>query len=187
MRYLRNVPSMSSRAKPLTALALTLLALTACAPTVAPDTVSTPASPVATRSATPDAAADNERRTAREADIERRDARLAEAVASWPDAPPAGYAWPSSVAEMPASTGVQQSELQQPTNIYRCMWIDAAWNAYFEDDDAEASIAYATRADELWDGSVSSVAVTAPDGTVWAQNLAAANGICHSAVGDLKG
>lgn len=183
---LRNVPSMTSRAIPLAALALTVLALTACAPTATPDTVSTPASPVATRSATPDAAADDERRTAREADIERRNARLAEAVASWPDAPPAGYAWPSSVTDMPAPSGGQQSELQQPTKIYRCMWIDAAWNAYFEDDDAEASIAYATRADELWDGSMSSVAVTS-DGVVWSQNLAAANGICHSAVGDLRG
>lgn len=172
-----------SRTAPLAALSLVTLvtlALTACAPATDPQTVVTPtATPSATGSA-------NTAQEQRDAALDRREADYQAAVAAWPDAPPAGYAWPASVRDLPAGAVGQQRELQEPRNVYRCMLIDAAWNAYFEDNDAEASLALGARADELWDGSMSSVYVMNEDGTIFAQNLAAANGICQYAVGDLK-
>ncbi|MGU3358640.1 hypothetical protein ACLBWJ_15405 [Microbacterium sp. M4A5_1d] len=65
------------------------------------------------------------------------------------------------------------------------MLIDAAWVAYFEDNAAERSIDLATRADDLYDGSPSSVAVTY-GGRIVDSELAAANGTCRGMVGNLK-
>ncbi|OAZ40932.1 hypothetical protein A9Z40_03040 [Microbacterium arborescens] len=169
---------MKSRTAPLAALALAAVTLSACTATEAPAPKSSEPAAVATQTPAPTEAASAD-------EAEARDAKYQAAVAAWPDAPPAGYAWPAHVTDLP-TIGSQAIAAQRVDGIYRCMLIDAAWVAYFEDNDAERAIDLATRADDLYDGSTSSVAVTV-DGRVHDRELATANGICQGSVGDLKG
>lgn len=66
------------------------------------------------------------------------------------------------------------------------MFVYAAWDAYFVDNNAPASKDYAARADATLPDQAYPTWVTREDGTVLDQSLASESGICNGFVGDLR-
>ena len=107
------------------------------------------------------------------------------AIASWTEPLPPGYSWPAW-DDLPHIASGQLLPMDNAEGVYRCILIDAAWHAYFEDNDAPASKEYATRADEfLIPDNPSSQPVTR-DGVIVDENLASASGICQGISGPLQ-
>lgn len=75
--------------------------------------------------------------------------------------------------------------MDNAAGVYRCILIDAAWHAYFEDNDPTASKNYAARADAyLVTDNPSSLPAT-ENGIIIDANLAAMSGICNGISGPL--
>lgn len=116
-----------------------------------------------------------------------RDTAYAAEVAAWVEEIPAGFAWPSSITELPAGGyRGKGSPYTTAAGIYHCMLVYAAWDAYFVDNDASASKEFAARADATLPEQPYPVRVTSSDGTIRDHELAAESGICNSTVGDLR-
>ena len=166
---------MSTMTKTLAAAAAIALAATlaACSP-AADEAAPTPAPTKTTQApAAPAAAAADPEEEAYNAE-----------VAAWPDPLPDGYSWPA-YADLPTYVG-QLADAKNASGVYRCILIDAAWTAYFEDDDAAASKDYAARADALVVPDNPSFFPVMRDGVVIATDLAAASGICQAVLGDTE-
>lgn len=106
-------------------------------------------------------------------------------IADWADPLPPGYAWPS-FTELPDVGRSQLADGQNATGIYRCMLIEAAWNAYFEADDSDEAREYAIRADAFVDSTNPSFFAVTAGGEIVASQLASANGICFGMTGELR-
>lgn len=121
--------------------------------------------------------------------VDPRDTAYDAEIAAWADEIPAGFAWPSSITGLPAGrfhgTG-DWSRYTTTAGIYHCMFVYAAWDAYFVDDDASASREYAARADATMPEQPYPTWVTGDDGTILDQDLASESGICNGFVGDLR-
>lgn len=119
-------------------------------------------------------------------DTDRRAAEYESAIASWPEPLPPGYSWPAW-SDLPHTEPYGVGDFHEADNaagVYRCILVDAAWHAYFEDNDATASKDYATRADEYAIvGNDATPTVTA-GGVIVDEELARANGICQGISGD---
>jgi len=109
-------------------------------------------------------------------------------VASWPEPLPPGYSWPDWT-QLPHydiyGTG-QLGRADNASGVYRCILIDAAWHAYFEDNDAAASKDYATRADKYVVPDNPSTPLVTQDGLIIDPMLSVANGNCIGIVGELS-
>ena len=104
-------------------------------------------------------------------------------VNDWPKSLPAGYTWPA-FSDLPRDVGPQLSEGQNAGGVYRCILLDAAWNAY-NDDDAALAMAYAVEADQYAvAGNPSLYPVTRHKDTVFGE-IDIAHQICRGVVGDL--
>jgi hypothetical protein len=121
--------------------------------------------------------------------VDPRDTAYDAEVAAWADEIPAGYAWPSSITGLPAGRLHGKGDWSPYTTtagIYHCMFVYAAWDAYFVDDDASASREYAARADATMPEQSYPTWVTSNTGTILDQELASESGICNGFVGDLR-
>ncbi len=120
--------------------------------------------------------------------VDPRDTAYEAEVAAWTDPIPPGYTWPDSITGLPAGRwhGDGGSPYTSAAGIYHCMFVYAAWNAYFVDNDAPASKEYAARADVTMPEVPYPLRVTRDDGTIDDQSLASESGICSGLVGDLR-
>lgn len=121
--------------------------------------------------------------------VDPRDTAYDAEVAAWQDAIPPGFAWPASITGLPAGRWHGNGDWSGYTTaagIYHCMFVYAAWDAYFVDNNAPASKDYAARADATLPDQAYPTWVTREDGTVLDQSLASESGICNGFVGDLR-
>lgn len=121
--------------------------------------------------------------------VDPRDTAYDAEVAAWADEIPAGFAWPSSITGLPAGSLHGKGDWSRYTTavgIYHCMFVYAAWDAYFVDNDASASKEYAARADATIPEQPYPTWVTSDDGSILDQALASESGICNGFVGDLR-
>lgn len=121
--------------------------------------------------------------------VDARDTTYAAEVATWVDPLPPGFAWPSSITGLPAGRWHGKGDWSgyaTTAGIYHCMFVYAAWDAYFVDNDAPASEEYAARADATMPEQPYPTWVTSNDGTILDQALASESGICNGFVGDLR-
>ena len=106
-------------------------------------------------------------------------------VAAWPDPLPPGYSWPA-YSDLPTGlAGTQVGDAQNAKGVYRCILIDAAWHAYFEDNDPVSSKDFARRADTFRIPDNRSTIPVTKDGVIVDSELATANGICRGIAGEL--
>jgi hypothetical protein len=119
-------------------------------------------------------------------DTDRRAIEYESAIASWPEPLPPGYSWPAW-SDLPHTEPYGVGDFHEADNaagVYRCILLDAAWHAYFEDDDAIASRDFATRADTYAIAGNDATPTVTVGGVIVDEELARANGICQGISGD---
>ena len=121
--------------------------------------------------------------------VDPRDTAYTAEVAAWADEIPPGFAWPASITGLPAGRlhgNGDWSRYTTAAGIYHCMFVYAAWDAYFVDNDAPASKEFGARADATMPEQPDPRLVMWADGTIRDQELASESGICHGFIGDLR-
>lgn len=115
-----------------------------------------------------------------------RSAEYATAIADWPEPLPPGYSWPAW-SDLPHTEPFGAGDFHEADNadgVYRCILIDAAWHAYFEDNDPAASKDYATSADKYAIPGNEATPTVTDNGRIVDEELARANGLCQGISGD---
>lgn len=115
-----------------------------------------------------------------------RSAEYATAIADWPEPLPPGYSWPAW-SDLPHTEPFGAGDFHEADNadgVYRCILIDAAWHAYFEDNDPATSKDYATRADKYAIPGNEATPTITDHGRIVDEELARANGLCQGISGD---
>ena len=115
--------------------------------------------------------------------IDPRKPEYEAAIGAWTEPLPPGYSWPAW-DDLP-HIGGQLDEMDNAQGVYRCILINAAWHAYFEDNDAAAAKAFAIRADRYLIADNPSSRPIASGGIIIDDNLAAMSGICDGISGPL--
>ena len=115
-----------------------------------------------------------------------RAAEYTTAIADWREPLPPGYFWPAWT-DLPHTEPFGVGDFHEADNangVYRCILLDAAWHAYFEDNDPVTSKDYATRADNYAIPGNDATPTVTEDGLIVDDQLARANGICQGISGD---
>lgn len=163
----------------LAAIAFTGAALSGCTASATPEIGETPVSVV------PSAEATTGTTETATPSVSEEQIGYENEIASWPESLPQGYTWPSW-EELPHIGSEQLAQADNASGVYRCILLDAAWHAYFEDNDAEASRDYAIRADSYAILENPSLITVTENGAIIDDELAAANGICRGISGELN-
>ncbi len=176
---MRNVAKITAI---LVAVTIAGAAFSGCTASAMPETEETPVSVVPSAEATTETTAPTATATP---SVSEEQIEYENEIASWPEALPQGYTWPSW-DELPHVGSEQLAQADNASGVYRCILLDAAWHAYFEDDDAEASRDYAVRADSYAIPENPSLITVTENGAIIDAELAAANGICRGISGELS-
>lgn len=118
-----------------------------------------------------------------------RDAEYLAEIAAWAEPLPPGFSWPQTLTGTPAGKyprGGDWDGYTTAAGIYHCMLVFAAWDAYFVENDPDASKKYAARAQATMPQVPYPNTLTDGDGRVRDQELASESGICNGFVGDLR-